>query len=103
MLGKMLVHGLAAAILIGSAAAYAQTRGNGYVSPTTPSAVDQAMAGDRGDAVKRTGGRIRSGDEMREHSGKSERHRKHRDHDHDGERAPMSDARRPTTSQENAR
>lgn len=46
MLGKMLIHGLVAAAVIGSAAAvYAQTKDNGYLSPTQPPAkVEPARA-----------------------------------------------------------
>lgn len=46
MLGKMLIHGLVAAALVGSAAAvFAQAKDNGYLSPTAaPSSPNQATA-----------------------------------------------------------
>lgn len=48
MLGKMLVHGFAAAILIGSAATvYAQARDNGTLSPDAPVPAVAGKADDR--------------------------------------------------------
>ncbi|PIW29004.1 MAG: hypothetical protein COW30_06025 [Rhodospirillales bacterium CG15_BIG_FIL_POST_REV_8_21_14_020_66_15] len=44
MLGKMIIHGLVAATVIGAAAAvYAQTRNDGYASPA-PSQVSRAAS-----------------------------------------------------------
>lgn len=47
MLGKMLVHGLAAAILIGSAAAvYAQVEDEGFLSPGAAAGRAEVKAAD---------------------------------------------------------
>lgn len=87
MLGKMLVHGLAAALLIGSAAAvYAQTRDNGALATPAPAPTLAAPAVTPGGD-----GYIRPSPESyrkdrREHDGKGERRRhdgRERGHDHD--------------------
>lgn len=83
MLGKMMIHGLVAAILIGGAAAvYAQARDtatpvqadNGYLRPTAD--------GGHGDGYRdRDGHRDRNGDT---HRIRSERRADDHDHDRDG-------------------
>lgn len=90
MLGKMLVHGLAAAILIGSAAAvYAQAEDNGSLSPDAPVPAVSGKADDRADARAANGylrpdERPRFGADDRERRGKSERdHDRHHDEDDD--------------------
>lgn len=93
MLGKMLIHGLVAAALVGSAAAvYAQAKDNGYLSPdAVSSSVGQeakavagrtvAAAPGAGDtASRRDDGYIRD----RKHDRGHEReHDKRRGHDRD--------------------
>lgn len=85
MLGKMLIHGLIAATLIGSAAAvYAQGRDNGYLPSTArPTAVSGTV--EAPPAGKEADGYVRpSRDDKRERSGKAERHHeRHHDEDDD--------------------
>lgn len=89
MLGKTLVHGLAAAILIGSAAAvYAQAKDNGSLSPDAPVPVVAGKADDRAEAKVSNGylrpdERRRVGADDRERRGESERHHDRRDRHHD--------------------
>jgi hypothetical protein len=86
MLGKMLLHGLATAILIGSAAAvFAQTRDNGYLpAPAAAAPAAAAQISDRGDRPADERGYIRRDrDDRGERSGKSERHHERRDRHHD--------------------
>lgn len=78
MLGKMMIHGLVAAILIGGAAAvYAQAKDNGYLSAAPTKANTDTGTDD-----------VRSDKDGRKHAAKPERHaegRKGQDerHDHD--------------------
>lgn len=85
MLGKMLVHGLAAALLIGSAAAvYAQTKDNGALATPAPTQAAPAVA-QGGDGYIRPSAEA-NGKDRREHSAKSERRRhegRERGHDDD--------------------
>ncbi|MGE5548675.1 MAG: hypothetical protein ACM33T_17350 [Solirubrobacterales bacterium] len=98
MLGKMIIHGLIAATLIGSAAAvYAQAaRDTGYLSPTGPSAPTQTSANPDKDngylrpAMRserehdRERGWSRSEHSERRHDGREHERRKHsRDRDDD--------------------
>lgn len=87
MLGKMLVHGLAAAILIGSAAAvYAQARDNGYLSSApAQSKVDNDAAAKGGDGyVRPSTGDVRKGTDGRKNVGESKRRREGRERHRDG-------------------
>jgi hypothetical protein len=78
MLAKMLVHGLVAAILIGGAAAvYAQARDSGQ-----PSAAPAQATSDNGYLQSPTDG-VRKHKDGRKHAAKSERHREGRSHDND--------------------
>lgn len=88
MLGKMLIHGLVAAALIGSAAAvYAQAKDNGYLKPD---AVQAQAAADKpqlktGDKPAAANGYL-AADSVRGHDGKhakKEHHREGRHHDDD--------------------
>ncbi|TAN61509.1 MAG: hypothetical protein EPN20_12335 [Magnetospirillum sp.] len=84
MLGKMLIHGLIAATLIGSAAAvYAQGKDNGYLPSTAkPAAVSGKL--EAPPAGKEADGYVRpSRDDKRERSGKAERHHERHDRHHD--------------------
>ncbi|MDP1753063.1 MAG: hypothetical protein Q8L22_26720 [Reyranella sp.] len=89
MLGKMMIHGLVAAILIGGAAAvYAQASDNGYLSATpvqTRSDSGTVTQDDNGylRSTTRDGHRDRDG---RKHANRSERHdsRVGYDRQHDG-------------------
>ena len=82
MLWKMLVHGLLAAILIGSAAAvYAQAKDTGYLSPTAPQA---GIAGPADGSVRPAAAEARKDGERHKHS-RDDRDddRDHDDDDHD--------------------
>lgn len=85
MLGKMLVHGLAAAIVIGSAAAvYAQAKDNGYLStPPPPASFDTvpAVTSDDGD-IRWSAKDVRRDKHDRKRHDKADR-RRDRDHDDD--------------------
>jgi len=80
MLGKMIIHGLVAATMIGAAAAvYAQTRNDGYASPA-PSQISRAVSPDKAadDGYMRpTGLRFRE----RNHDDDDHEHEFRRDHD----------------------
>lgn len=87
MLGKMLIHGLVAAALVGGAAAvYAQARDTGYLSPGTAPAASQtketadALPGDRN--ARPAFDNFRSRDDDRRHERKYDR-RSHHDRHHD--------------------
>ncbi len=81
MLWKMLVHGLLAAILIGSAAAvYAQAKDNGYLSPVAPQA---ATAGPAEGSVRPAAAEARKDRERHKHSRDDRDDDRDRDHDHD--------------------
>jgi hypothetical protein len=58
MLRKMMLQGLAAAVLIGGAAAvYAQAQGNGYLpGPAATKGEDKATPGDRHDGGRKAAG-----------------------------------------------
>ncbi len=77
MLGKMMIHGLVAAILIGGAAAvYAQASDNGYLSATPVQARSDSGTATQDDngylrSTTRDGHRDRDG---RKHANRSERH-----------------------------
>ncbi len=85
MLGKMLIHGLLAAAVIGSAAAvYAQSKANGYLAPdATPDQRQEAVADTGNGYVRPTEGHFsrRDGEARSDH--RSERHRDRHDRDHD--------------------
>lgn len=91
MLGKMLIHGLVAAALIGSAAAaYAQAKDNGYLPAPAP-----AVQSAKPDAAKADNGYLRPAaadlrgrhDDHHDRAVRSdrdrERHDRKRDHDDD--------------------
>ena len=86
MLGKMMMHGLVMAILVGGAAAvYAQAKDNGYLSAApTPASTDNATA------TRSDNGYLSPDRDGRKHAAKPERHAEGRkgqderhDHDHD--------------------
>jgi hypothetical protein len=86
MLRKMLVHGLAAAILIGSAAAvYAEVKGNGYLSPAmAQTKIDDKATAKGGDGSSRPSAEnVRKGEDRNKHGGKSKRHHDGREGGHD--------------------
>jgi hypothetical protein len=88
MLGKMFIHGLVAAILIGSAAAvYAQSKDNGYLSPASAPAATSVKADPRPAAtgyVRPEGGVVRDRDGKHERKDKRDHERGHdRHHDKD--------------------
>jgi len=84
MLGKMIIHGLVAATMIGAAAAvYAQTRNDGYASPA-PSQISRAASPDKAadDGYMRPTG-FRFGDHDRDdddHEHETRRDHERRDH-----------------------
>lgn len=84
MLGKMIIHGLVAATMIGAAAAvYAQTRNDGYASPA-PSQISRAASPDKAadDGYMRpTEFRFRERDDD-DHEYESRRDHERRDHAH---------------------
>lgn len=84
MLGKMIIHGLVAATMIGAAAAvYAQTRNDGDASPA-PSQISRAVSPDKAadDGYMRpTGLRFRDRDDD-DHEHESRRDHERRDHAH---------------------
>ncbi len=83
MLWKMLIHGLLAAILIGSAAAvYAQAKDTGYLSQTTPQA---GTAGTADGYVRAAAAEARKDGEgtKRSRDGRDDDRDHDDDHDHD--------------------
>lgn len=84
MLGKMLIHGLLTAALIGSAAAvYAQAQDNGYLKPDA--VVPQARTGENASAAK--GGERGEGVTARlQRDGWLSAERDHKKSDHHGDR-----------------
>lgn len=91
MLGKMMMHGLVVAILIGGAAAvYAQAKDNGYLSaaPANANTDNGTVARSDNGYLSKANDNVRSDKEGRKHEAKPERHaegRKGQDkrHDHD--------------------
>lgn len=89
MLGKMLIHGLVAAAILGSAAAvYAQVKDNGYLVPAATADQRKGAVADIGNGYLRpTDGNVRGREDERRHGVHSERHReghdRKRDHDDD--------------------
>ncbi len=84
MLGKMLIHGLVAATVIGSAAAvYAQAKDNGYLSPATTAEQQRGFVAETNSGTLRPAEANVGGREGERRQGvRSERHREH-DHDND--------------------
>ncbi len=81
MLWKMLIHGLLAAILIGSAAAvYAETKDNGYLSSTAPQGV---TAGPVEGSVRPAAAEARKDGERHKHASKPKHTREGHDDDRD--------------------
>lgn len=86
MLGKMLLHGLAAAILIASAAAvYAETKDNGTptLAPAQPKTAGDAAASGGDGYVRPFPGDVRKGTDGRKHPGESKRRRESRERHRD--------------------
>lgn len=90
MLGKMLIHGLVAAAILGSAAAvYAQVKDTGNLAPAAiPEQRKDVVASEPGDGYLRpTDLNVRVREDERRHGVRSERHRERhdrkRDHDDD--------------------
>lgn len=87
MLGKMLIHGLVAAAILGSAAAvYAQVKDNGYLVPAAMTDQKKEAAADSGNGTARQmDANVRGREDERRHGVRSERHRERHDrkHDHD--------------------
>lgn len=86
MLGKMLIHGLVAAAILGSAAAvYAQAKDNGYLAPAAiPEQRKGVVATKPGDGHPRpTDANVRIREDERRHGIRDERHDRKRDHDDD--------------------
>lgn len=90
MLGKMLIHGLFAAAIVGSAAAvYAQAKDNGYLAPAaTPDLRKDAAADISNGYLRSTETNVYGRDDERRHDVRSgerhrERHDRKRDHDDD--------------------
>lgn len=89
MLGKMLIHGLVAAAVIGSAAAvFAQAKDNGYLKPDALPAVITDKAKAAGDLradnpATKDNGYVRDRGQSREDGKKHEHRREGRHHDDD--------------------
>lgn len=86
MLGRMLIHGLVAAVLVGSAAAvYAQAKDNGYPAPDTIQTKGTAPAEVKPDNgyLRPAAARTRGRDDGRDHRLTSERRRDGHDHRRD--------------------
>lgn len=86
MLGKMLMQGLIAAALIGSAAAvYARATDNGPLASTAmPDRPKDAAGTETGNGYLRpTEGNLRDRKDERRHDTRSERHRQRHDRNHD--------------------
>jgi hypothetical protein len=81
MLGKMLIHGLVAAVILGSAAAvYAQIKDNGYLAPAaTPDRKTESGADIGNGALRPTEANVHGREDERHR----ERHDRKRDHDDD--------------------
>ena len=90
MLGRMMVHGLVVAILVGGAAAvYAQAKDNGYLSaaPAKAGTDDGTAARSDNGYLSPTNG-VRTDRDSRKHAAGTERHAEGREgrgklHDHD--------------------
>lgn len=77
MLGKMMMHGLVVAILIGGAAAvYAQAKDNGYLSaaPAKADTDNGAIARSDNGYLPQTNNDVRSDKDGGRHAAKQERH-----------------------------
>jgi hypothetical protein len=86
MLAKMVIHGLVAAILIGGAAAvYAQAKDNGYLSAAPAQARTDGVTAAQSDNgyLKSPADGVRKDKEGRKHAVRSERLRDGRGHDND--------------------
>ena len=90
MLGKMMVHGLVAAILVGGAAAvYAQAKDNGYLSAAPAKAgTDDGTAARSDNGYLSPPNGVRTDRDSRKHAAGTERHAEGREgqgkrHDHD--------------------
>lgn len=90
MLGKMMMHGLVVAILVGGAAAvYAQAKDNGYLSAApAKTGTDDGTAARSDNGYLSPGNDVRTHRDGRKHATRTERHAEGREgqdmrHDHD--------------------
>ena len=82
MLGKMMIQGLVAAILIGAAAAvYAQARTDAPVAPAGNGYLQPGTDGTRADGARTDGDGRRKADRSERHAEGRGGHDKQRDHD----------------------
>jgi hypothetical protein len=81
MLGKMLIHGLVAAAILGSAAAvYAQVKDNGYLAPAATADQRKEEVADMVNGYLRpTDATVRGREDERRQGARSEHHRERHD------------------------